>query len=257
MDLLLLLKVTAFQAFSFIRVTLKKKRFEVNVGARSDALAVSSDGGLIATGHFHPPIIQLWNGETGELIGTMEGHEAWVSALKFSADGNRLFSGSADQTIRIWDVSTRESLAVYRGHNDEVWSLDLSSDGSQIVSTGKDHSVRIWPAVPASTKDPIERFLEQVNDSAIATSPDGDAAIMAGIDRNDSSLVRFYEIGERGRLKERKYRVENKSIREVSLSWDLNLWVLIENEGTTESELIHIELGGDNVPTVASHRRLQ
>ncbi len=62
--------------------------------------AFSEDGRLVATGD-REGRVRVWS-MTGELLGTMEGHRATVTALAFSADGTLLASGSADTTVLLW-----------------------------------------------------------------------------------------------------------------------------------------------------------
>ncbi|MEH1889784.1 MAG: WD40 repeat domain-containing protein [Nostoc sp.] len=40
------------------------------------------------------------------------GHEDWVLSVAFSPDGQRIVSGSDDETIRIWDATTGDCLRV-------------------------------------------------------------------------------------------------------------------------------------------------
>ncbi|KAH7207377.1 WD40-repeat-containing domain protein, partial [Fusarium oxysporum] len=37
---------------------------------------------------------------------TLQGHNGWVNSVAFSADGQRLVSGSDDRTVKIWDAAT-------------------------------------------------------------------------------------------------------------------------------------------------------
>ena len=40
-----------------------------------------------------------------QALKTLEGHTAWVEGLAFYAQGTRLVSVGADQTIRLWDFT--------------------------------------------------------------------------------------------------------------------------------------------------------
>jgi WD40 repeat protein len=64
--------------------------------------------------------------------------------VAFHPDGQRLATGSADQTIRIWDCETWRTLAVLEGHSDYVWSLAWSPEGRRLVSGSGDQTVRVW-----------------------------------------------------------------------------------------------------------------
>ena len=61
--------------------------------------------------------------------------------MAFSADGNRLFCGSADKTIKVWDVQTGQELLTLKGHTAMVKSVALSPDGKRLVS-GSDPGIR-------------------------------------------------------------------------------------------------------------------
>ena len=74
----------------------------------------------------------------------LKGHEGPVWSLALSADGQRLFSSSYDNTIRLWDARTSKQLKVLEGHEAPVWSLAQSIDGKRIVSGSEDKTIRIW-----------------------------------------------------------------------------------------------------------------
>mgnify|MGYP001793761823 CR=1 FL=1 len=54
--------------------------------------------------------VKLWDTGTGELLRTLDLHQGRVNSLSFTADGQMLATGSADQTIRLWTVATGECL---------------------------------------------------------------------------------------------------------------------------------------------------
>ncbi|KAH6970520.1 WD40-repeat-containing domain protein, partial [Ilyonectria sp. MPI-CAGE-AT-0026] len=51
---------------------------------------------------------KIWDAATGECQQTVEGQSIGVTSVAFSADGQRIASGSYDRTVKIWDAATGE-----------------------------------------------------------------------------------------------------------------------------------------------------
>jgi WD40 repeat protein/serine/threonine protein kinase len=113
------------------------------------AVAWSPNGSVIATGSgYNGGPIRLWDAASGKALEPLEGHTSWISELVFSADSQRLYSSSADQTIRIWDVEQQQCLTTLHGNTDEVYGLALSPDGTTLASASKDGVIAFWDAYP-------------------------------------------------------------------------------------------------------------
>jgi WD40 repeat protein len=78
------------------------------------SLALSPDGKILASASgqrsypiaaSHSPRIRIWNIETGEQLGYLDGHDSRTSGLAFSPDGHRLVSAHTNTTLLIWDAS--------------------------------------------------------------------------------------------------------------------------------------------------------
>jgi WD40 repeat protein len=106
-------------------VTLKKTQGHQ---AAVEAVAVSRDGQLIASGGENGQLI-AWNGDTGEsLIQPIKVHCAWIRSLDFSPDGSALASGSCDKTTELWST--------------KAWKVQ----GSSIICGGEVDCVRYSPS---------------------------------------------------------------------------------------------------------------
>jgi hypothetical protein len=71
--------------------------------------------------------------------------------VAFSPDGQRVISGSGDQTLRLWDARTGQALGEpWQGHSDGVWSVAFSPDGRRVISGSRDQTLRLWDMDEAS-----------------------------------------------------------------------------------------------------------
>lgn len=56
----------------------------------------------------------LWWADNGMRIGTFEGHNGAVWSCDFNVDSSRLFTASADQTVRMWDLPSGKELFQFK-----------------------------------------------------------------------------------------------------------------------------------------------
>ena len=127
-----------------------------------------NDGMLYSGNYDHS--IMVWNCSNHELITTLgvpeehdvegeyEGHTDWVNCLTIN-DG-KLYSGSADKTIKVWDCSTNKLITTLTEHTDPIHCLrihggklyskpynvikvyDCSDD--TLITTLEDHTDFVW-----------------------------------------------------------------------------------------------------------------
>lgn len=72
------------------------------------------------------------------------GNAGAVRAITVSPDGNKLVSGSADNTLRVWSVNSGRCERVLEGHSDKVLCVTWSADGRRVLSGSADSTLRVW-----------------------------------------------------------------------------------------------------------------
>ena len=89
-------------------------------------------------------ILRVWDVNDGYRLYSLRGHSAWVSAVCFTKDSQRLVSGSIDQTARVWDLRTMSLLQTLRGHHWALLSVDISPDARLLVTAAGGGEVKLW-----------------------------------------------------------------------------------------------------------------
>src|SRR6185295_661463 len=64
-------------------------------------------------------------------------------------DGQRIVTGSRDQTAKVWDAASAKLLRTLEGHHGPVWSVAFSPDGERIVTGSWDRTARVWAVAEA------------------------------------------------------------------------------------------------------------
>ena len=123
----------------------------------------------------------LWDVESRQQTGELPTkHEASVSSVVFSPDGNTLASASWDGTIILWDVATREPRGEpLRGHDDAIFGVAFSPDGKTLASGSYDKTIILWDV---ASRQPIGQPLSGHSDYvlSVAFSPDGNMLASGG-----------------------------------------------------------------------------
>ncbi|KAJ9163249.1 hypothetical protein P3X46_022938 [Hevea brasiliensis] len=84
----------------------------------------------------------LRNGETGDWIGTFEGHKGAVWSCCLDTDALRAASGSADFTAKVWDALTGDELHSFE-HKHIVRACAFSEDTRLLLTGGVEKVLRI------------------------------------------------------------------------------------------------------------------
>lgn len=140
---------------------------------RVNAVTLSSDGRLVATGSDEGNLVRVRDVLTGREKFKLRGHTSPVTRLVFSSDGRRLVSSGRDGVVLVWDVESGRPLCTLSGHAGLVSDIGVSYDGRRVVTV--DNTVKTWDA---ETGQPLLTLTQSGDEKGgfaykVAISPDG------------------------------------------------------------------------------------
>lgn len=213
------------------------------------SMAVSKDGKWLATSGADNAI-RLWDLQSGQMVRTLAGHSGTVTALRFNADSTKLWSASADKTIRGWQLSD----GAPAGRIDTptaVQTITLFGDGSQLASGGADNLIRLWTA-PTSAAQSVAGLA--ANASALAVSPDKKSLVVGAADGSlqvvDLATLQIVKTltGHTAAISSLAFQANGTRLASGSTDKTLRVWDL-----TTGQLLAKLEGASQAIEAVALH----
>lgn len=202
-----------------------------------DLEVVSLDGKTMSTSHGSvPPVVDLWNANTGEHLRTVTNLECFFMAL--SPDGQKVAACKPmAKDVQLYDASRQSGITMLNGHTGGVYGLAFSPDSTTLATASADQTIRIWDV---ATQREVTRLLGHVNSVRdVAFSPDGNFLASAG---DDHKVVLWSTVWEHSEI------ISNAWPPYV-LSPDGKRLAVVSNDGNTKKVVLwdlnthaHIEL---------------
>jgi len=122
---------------------------------------------------------------TGSPISAPSPHTGDILNVAVTPDGQTIYSGGYDGTIKVWRLTTGEFVRTLQGHTACVTTIAFTADGRLVVSGSEDGTIRVWNMVQGTLMQTL--LCHSAGVMSLAVAPDGRNVISGGADAGVSS----------------------------------------------------------------------
>ena len=88
--------------------------------------------------------VTIWEAESGHVVRRITCHSAWVHALCYTPDGQKILAGDESGRLCVWEANSGELLTSVIPHTRTILQIKFSPDGMRFVTTSKDGTAKLW-----------------------------------------------------------------------------------------------------------------
>lgn len=74
----------------------------------------------------------------------LHGHERSITQIKYSREGDLIFSSAKDAQPNVWYSVNGERLGTFDGHNGAVWCIDVDWNTTKVLTGAADNTCKVW-----------------------------------------------------------------------------------------------------------------
>ena len=110
----------------------------------------------------------------------MQGHWSGFTSVALSASGDRVLTGSHDETAKLWNSATGALIQTFSGHESSVTSVVLSANGDRVLTGSWDNTAKLWNSATGALIQTFSGHEDVV--TSVTLSASGDRVLTGSFD---------------------------------------------------------------------------